>query len=200
MVDLDELERLHKAVTEVTKGEWTVNSYSYGNAIPGSFEYTIEHDDGFGIAEMHSSLDQPKSVAAFIAAIKNACDDGLLQRLRTAERERDEARAQTSAVAKVLNDAPPYQASLAKRAEELIHHLEVNDARLAALKAENERLRSALARIEMACELLASTRPIAVYDAMIAAGQSGQLLELDNARREARDVVRATKPKETTNG
>jgi hypothetical protein len=54
---------------------------------------------------------------------------------------------------------------------------------------EVERLREALNRMEWACEQLAATRPISVYGAMIEAGQADALLELDNARRSARDAL-----------
>lgn len=80
-------------------------------------------------------------------------------RAETAERERDEARSEverlkqdvkaarseTSAVAKVLAYEPPYQASLAKRVEGLVHWKEVNETEIARLKAEVERKDAALA-------------------------------------------------------
>jgi len=54
-----------------------------------------------------------------------------------------------------------------------------------------ETLRSVIARLESACELLASTRPQAAYIAMIDGGQADALLALDEARQEARTVLSA---------
>lgn len=52
-------------------------------------------------------------------------------------------------------------------------------------------LRSVIARLESACELLASTRPQAAYIAMIDGGQADALLALDEVRQEARTVLSA---------
>lgn len=49
-------------------------------------------------------------------------------------KERDEARMQTSAVAKVLSDSPPYNASLSKRAEGLVSANESHREQIARLK------------------------------------------------------------------
>jgi len=175
-VDLDELERLHKAAAEVTKGEWAVNSYSYGNAIPGSFEYTIEHDGGFGIAEMHSSLDQPKSVATFIAAIKNACDDGLLERLRTAVRE-----------LALLSDPEAVRVNIMRgtiaKPDDLVFLHDTNGP-VAALKAENERLRNGMRDLIAAIHAWAwpvdGERVSKVHPLCIAASTAGTTLETTN--------------------
>lgn len=55
---------------------------------------------------------------------------------------------------------------------------------------EIERLREALRRMEDCFEQLASTRTHEIYLAMIDGGQGQALLDLDNARRNARDVLR----------
>lgn len=60
------------------------------------------------------------------------------------------------------------------------------------LAAENERLRAALERMECCCEQLAATRSMEIYTAMIDGGQAQALLELDNARREARAALERT--------
>lgn len=57
---------------------------------------------------------------------------------------------------------------------------------LTAARAEAERLRAVLLRMEHACEQLAATRSHAVYCAIIDGGQAQEMLELDNARRAAR--------------
>lgn len=58
-------------------------------------------------------------------------------------------------------------------------------------QAERQRdeLREALQRMEWSCEQLAATRTVEVYDAMIQSGQTDALLELDNARRAARQAL-----------
>jgi hypothetical protein len=53
-------------------------------------------------------------------------------------------------------------------------------------------LREALARMENCCEYLASTRSHEIYVAMIDGGQAQALLDLDAARRNAREVIAAT--------
>lgn len=65
----------------------------------------------------------------------------------------------------------------------------VSDPLERQLRAENARLREALKELEHACDMLASTRPQAAYDAMIAGGQSVWLLGLDRARCAARAAL-----------
>jgi uncharacterized small protein (DUF1192 family) len=64
------------------------------------------------------------------------------------------ARAETSAVAKVLAFEPPYQASPAKRVEALVHWKEVNGSEIARLKAEVDRKDAALAGLVDACDAI----------------------------------------------
>lgn len=80
----------------------------------------------------------------------NAADaiNDLLAALDAARQELDEARAQTSQVAKVLAWEPPYQAGLHKRIEAIIHRAEVTEARALAAEAERDRAMKA-------CEQLA---------------------------------------------
>ncbi|API52902.1 hypothetical protein BMW22_15875 [Rhizobium leguminosarum] len=59
---------------------------------------------------------------------------------------------------------------------------------------ERDRLREALKRMEDCFEQLAATRTHEVYAAMIDSGQGQALLDLDNARRNARDVLREIRP------
>lgn len=54
------------------------------------------------------------------------------------------ARSETSAVAKLLAFEPPYQASLAKRVETLLHWKEVTESEIARLRAEVGRKDAAL--------------------------------------------------------
>jgi len=132
MVDLDKLERLHKAAQSST-----------------------------------SMMD----TAAFIFSISHACDDGLLERLRTAERERDELSDKVSAlksapwpewaeqIKAAIRDASGYDGyddaidgvDLPAEVDDLINEFghisrraEAAETSLATLKAENERLRSLL--------------------------------------------------------
>lgn len=65
---------------------------------------------------------------------------------------------------------------------------------LAGLRGEVESLREALKGLEWSCEQLAATRDVATYEAMIANGQADATIALDNARRVARDAIRAQHP------
>ena len=133
MVDLDELERLHKAVTS------------------GSWEFpNCPCDDWW--AENY-----PQD-AAFIAAIKSACDDGLLERLRHAEMQKPYiyvGRDGKAIKARDLEDQRDVAIAHAEAAETKLAEAdslvlltmmraEAAETSLAALKAENERLREAL--------------------------------------------------------
>lgn len=66
-------------------------------------------------------------------------------------------------------------------------------AALTALQAENQRLREALAGLELACDQLAATRTREVYLAMIDSGQQAALLFLDSHRGSARAALRSTR-------
>ena len=118
MVDLDELIRLHKVATE---GQWH-------HVRHGWYDVIISVDEDIGRAE-----EAPN--AAFIAAIKNACDDGLLERLRTAERE-----------LALLSDPEAVRVNIMRgtiaKPDDLVSLHDTNGP-VAALKAENERLREA---------------------------------------------------------
>ena len=63
--------------------------------------------------------------------------------------------------------------------------------RATAAEAKLARAVEGLQRMEWACEQLASTRSSAAYEQMISDGQAQELLELDNARREARQTLAA---------
>lgn len=108
MIDLDELERLHRM------------------ARPHKWE-PIDRD-GYSEEEINNSN--------LIAAIKNACDDGLLERLRTAEDVVAKFREEQFDLLAQLRCAESARAEIAGQAE-------AAEASLAALKAENERLREA---------------------------------------------------------
>jgi hypothetical protein len=56
-------------------------------------------------------------------------------------------------------------------------------------KMQIEALVKALKRLEVACENLAATRPQGVYEAMIDGGQGDCLINLDQARANARKVL-----------
>jgi hypothetical protein len=78
-------------------------------------------------------------------------------------------------------------------------HSKVDGVRLFPIFAPDETpsartglLREALARMENCFEYLASTRTHEIYTAMIDGGQTQALLDLDAARRNARDVLSAT--------
>lgn len=62
------------------------------------------------------------------------------------------------------------------------------------------RLRDAAFRLEQCCDQLAAGRPQAAYDAMIAAGQACDLLELDIARRSVREALAALRNKGSGDG
>lgn len=62
----------------------------------------------------------------------------------------------------------------------------------AAMEAENQRLREALAGLELACDQLAATRTREVYLAMIDSGQQAALLFLDSHRGSARAALSST--------
>jgi len=85
--------------------------------------------------------DKQDGVAAvFIRAIKNACDDGLLERLRHAEMQKPYTYVGRDGKAIKARDLEDQRATARAEAAE---------TSLAALKAENERLRKELKDFEM---------------------------------------------------
>jgi len=159
-IDLDELIKLHKTATE---GRWNVQDFSPAMDSPKiARDVTISCSwpDHIGIASMNNgltaTLDEARANATFIAEIKNACDDGLLERLRTAERERDEADRRAGAAERNLEHLEDRQrkadAWMRERKDEVgvSENAPFDDAwkalasELAAIKAENERLRGLL--------------------------------------------------------
>jgi len=124
MVDLDELERLHRM------------------ARPHKWE-PIDRD-GYSEEEINNSN--------FIAAIKNACDDGLLQRLRTAEARIVQMDTVLRSARETILDLKNSRWSEMEGSDDdwvedidavlkLTSQPIAAEASLATLKAENERLR-----------------------------------------------------------
>jgi hypothetical protein len=64
-----------------------------------------------------------------------------------------------------------------------------NKATIASLTEQLAEAREGLARMENCCEQLAATRSTEIYTAMIDGGQAQALLDLDNARRNARATL-----------
>ena len=216
-VYLNELIRLHKAATE---GRWNVQDFSPAMGSPKiARDVTISCSwpDHIGIASMSNgltaTLDEARANAAFIAEMKSACDDGLLERLREAERMSDlgcdaadggphtvmvqgrynfcgkcgiivkrptlserarAAEARVRATEAKLSEADSLVLLTAMRAE-------AAEASLAALKAENERLREALKPF---ADIGIGINP--EYEPML--------------RMDRKAIVRARKAMETTNG
>lgn len=64
------------------------------------------------------------------------------------------------------------------------------------VERERDEAREALSRMEDCSQQLAATRSHEIYVAMIDGGQAQALLDLDNARRNARQVIAALKSEE----
>ncbi len=89
-------------------------------------------------------------------------------------KDRDEARAQTSAVAKVLHNVPPHNASLALKAEELINYNDRLEDERASRKAERDAAMGLLSRFIEWAETHTSNEPgIAEIKLALSALQSG---------------------------
>ncbi|NEI71068.1 hypothetical protein GR212_15925 [Rhizobium lusitanum] len=112
----------------------------------------------------------------------------LQERLMEAEniiKERDDRLALVDRISDLIG-LPEYQ-ELDQVAFEL--WMDQNRADIAALREENGILSEALKRMENCYEQLATTRTHEIYTAMIDGGQADALLDLDNARRNARSAL-----------
>ena len=179
MVDLDELERLHKAVPA---GTWEVDSERQDDAPYRHLEYVLlapgpdgagmrmcgteNSDYSFGLIESeydengeHCWNEPSRQLMTYLAALHNACDDGLLERLREADEMIDNLKMQLGDPEGVIAHADVIIAT----ADAADARAEAAETSLAALKAENERLRSALVSAEDALSRVEET-PAADHD------------------------------------
>lgn len=141
-VDLDELERLHKAATPEPDALDIIRLAAICD-LETTGHVTLSADDW--------------RVVEDLARIgRNACDDGLLERLRTAERERDEADRRAGVAERKLEHLEDRQRKADAWMRERKAEVGVSESapfddawatlasERAALKVENERLREEL--------------------------------------------------------